>query len=122
MEVARGNAPETLAWDSASTRFRTDQDALEFEDFEISNYLDHLQPGQNMLAIQGLNSGATSNDFIIMPQLVGKTVVDAGISPTATRFTGPITLSEDTLVKARAFVQGDWTALTETRFTVGDGQ
>ena len=39
-----------------------------------------------------------------------------GISPVAVKYDGPIAISESTVVKARTFVDGEWSALTEASF------
>jgi len=41
-----------------------------------------------------------------------------GISPTATAFTAPVTLSESILIKSRAFNGGQWSALNEAVFVL----
>jgi hypothetical protein len=68
-EVARRNAPESPAWNSSATAARLDSDAVEFEDFDLSGALGLLHAGQNVLAIQGLNSQVADPDFLILPEL-----------------------------------------------------
>ena len=41
-------------------------------------------------------------------------------SPTALTYTAPIVLNDHTVVRARSFFEGDWSALTEATFRVGD--
>ena len=36
----------------------------------ISQYVDQLQPGQNILAIHAMNSSATSSDMFVLPELI----------------------------------------------------
>jgi hypothetical protein len=71
-EVARFNAPPTsqLAWNSGATATREDADAVVAQDFDITAYKDALVKGNNVLAIQGLNSSLTSSDLLIQPELV----------------------------------------------------
>ncbi|NQU25108.1 MAG: chitobiase/beta-hexosaminidase C-terminal domain-containing protein, partial [Candidatus Nealsonbacteria bacterium] len=45
-------------------------ESLEYELFDVSMFLDVLQPGSNMLAIHGLNFTADDPDFLILPDLV----------------------------------------------------
>jgi hypothetical protein len=64
------NAPIPLAWNSAATAARPNADAVQFEDFDLSFWLSQLQPGTNVLAIQGLNISAADSDFLLLPQLM----------------------------------------------------
>ncbi len=69
--VASRNAPAgTLDWDSGASSSHNDNEAEEFETFDLSSSTGALNEGDNMLAIQGLNNGLNSSDLIIMPQLV----------------------------------------------------
>jgi len=65
-EVARVNATGLLYWNSTS-----DQPCVEGSaaDIDISDYIDSLQDGWNILAIHGLNQAAGSTDFLILPEL-----------------------------------------------------
>ncbi|MBN2507567.1 MAG: lamin tail domain-containing protein, partial [Verrucomicrobia bacterium] len=44
------------------------------EDFDLSSHVTLLQPGQNMLAIHGLNLAATNVDFLVSPQLLARPI------------------------------------------------
>ena len=71
VRVASRNAPAgTLDWDSGASASHSDNEAEEFETFDLSSSTGALNDGDNMLAIQGLNNGLNSSDLIIMPQLV----------------------------------------------------
>jgi hypothetical protein len=71
-EVARSNAPDEapLAWNAPAADIRPDSDAVGFEDFDISAYANRLVPGDNVLAIQGLNIDLISSDLLVLPELV----------------------------------------------------
>jgi hypothetical protein len=69
VEVARRNAPDELLWNSQATATHRDSLAVEFEDVDLSAAVGQLRPGQNVLAIHGLNSSVRSNDFLILPVL-----------------------------------------------------
>ncbi|MGQ9588672.1 MAG: chitobiase/beta-hexosaminidase C-terminal domain-containing protein [Planctomycetota bacterium] len=103
-EVARANAPTELRWNSEASNPHPDADALVFEDFALGPAEGLLGPGENVLAIHGLNAGLTSGDMLILPELVSSESAGSGI-----RIDGP------TVVKARAFA-GSWSALTEAFF------
>ncbi len=112
------------AWNSAATANHNDTDAVNPETFDISAHIDKLRTGQNILAIQGLNAGATSSDFLISVELAaGKGTTGGGtpngVSPTAIRYQGSIALNASARVKVRALSGGAWSALNETVFGVG---
>lgn len=70
-EVARKNAPATLAWDSGATAPHRDRDAIipEVATIVVSQYPDLLRSGANVLAIHALNDDINSSDFLIIPEL-----------------------------------------------------
>lgn len=69
-EVARRNAPAPVAFDSTATDSTGDLDEIEVESIAISEYIDLLQTGENILAIHGLNVSAGDFDFLIDPELI----------------------------------------------------
>jgi len=75
VEVARRNAPVTLAHDSAAAAEHPDPQAVAFEEIDLSDYIGQLAVGTNVLAVQGLNLAADDGDFLLAPQLVGDLVV-----------------------------------------------
>lgn len=77
-EIASDNAPADGArWDSEATTGNSDIKAVEFESFDISEFVDLLQPGaENVLAIQGMNKTAGGSDFLIEPGLSGSFEAD----------------------------------------------
>ena len=63
-------------------RARSDSRVVEFENFNITTHLETLRPGENILAIHVMNSTATGNDMLVLPELVDgiiRTVESAGI-------------------------------------------
>lgn len=87
VEVARANAPDRPQWDSSATANHADPEAVVYRDFLISSFTTDLRVGSNVLAIQGLNDGATSSDFLIVPELIAELgdpvamTTDATIAP-----------------------------------------
>ena len=70
VEVARRNAPGTLAYNSQATAARpTDADGLVAETITVSAA--DVRAGNNVLAIQGLNESPGNYDFLIVPELEG---------------------------------------------------
>jgi hypothetical protein len=77
-----------------------------FEDVALGDATALLQPGRNFLAIHGLNSAATGDDFLIVPRLEGVPASEG------------VPIASTTTVKARALVDGAWSALNEATFVV----
>ena len=68
--VASANAPlpDNLFWNSSATANQPDGDAVQYEDFSISE--GPLVAGRNILAIHALNTSPTSSDLLAQPQLL----------------------------------------------------
>lgn len=66
VEVARRNAPASPQWNSTASAAHS---ALTAEDINLSDRLNLLQDGSNLLAIHGLNDSATSPDFYLAAEL-----------------------------------------------------
>jgi hypothetical protein len=111
------------AWNSAANANHDDTDAVNLETFDISADIDKLRNGQNILAIQGLNAGATSSDFLISVELAGSKGasggVPGGVSPTALRYEGAFALDASARVKVRTLSGSTWSALNEAVFAIG---
>ncbi len=119
VEVQRVLVSGAPRWNSAADG---NHEADAAESFFISGSLDLLRQGQNILAVHALNVSTTSSDFIISAELeVGKSTApqSGGISATAIRYAGPVTLAESTVVRARARSGNTWSALNEAVFAVG---
>lgn len=118
VEIRRALFQGEPTWNCGSYGTHEGDDA---EVFDVSQGLPLLHRGDNVLAIHGMNSATDSTDFLIQASLEAvesAAVQGAGLSPTATRCTGPITVGRTTQIKARAFSNGDWSAVTEATFTV----
>jgi len=117
IEVARRNFTGTPAWDSVADG--TQAAAAEFENIEIVNVSEVLRPGDNVLAIQGLNVALTSPDLLIAVELAA--LESAGLEAPARvkSYKAPVRLDESTQIKARAVIGGRWSALNEAAFAVG---
>ncbi|MGB2806995.1 MAG: lamin tail domain-containing protein, partial [Sedimentisphaerales bacterium] len=119
-EIERINFPEndTPLWNSGSSG---QHEASGLEAIPVSDHLDSLKNGDNILAIQGLNISNTSSDFIISAKLVaGEANSTGGISPSATEYTGtPLTFDKSTHVKTRVLDGITWSALNEAVYAIG---
>jgi len=118
-EIARRNFEGEPAWDSVASASHNDTEAVFFERLDVSNYIGLLHPGDNVLAIQGLNASLTSSDFLINAELEGTGTTWDETEPNAPQYDGPIVLTTSTQVKARVYVGGVWSALSEAMFAVG---
>ena len=67
--VARRNAPAVVHYSSTAIANRSDIQAIVLEPIDLTLALSALRPGENILAIQGLNTSAANNDFLILPEL-----------------------------------------------------
>lgn len=68
-EIVRRNAPADVAWNTKATKSHIDTEAVEFESIDASNFLGLLRPGENVLAIHGMNNSQGGSDFLIEPVL-----------------------------------------------------
>ena len=122
-EIERINFPDiqTPLWNSNASG---GHDTSGLEAIPVSDHLDSLKNGDNILAIQGLNTSNTSSDFIISAELVaGEANSTQGISPSAMQYSGPVTLTESTQFKARVLVASNpyspWSGLADPTFGIG---
>lgn len=67
--VASAKAPDKPRWNSAATENNDDRAALNFQSFYISEHIDKLKKGANVLAIHGLNVRKNSSDMLIIAEL-----------------------------------------------------
>jgi len=119
-EVARRNFNGTPEWNSRASSSHSDAAAVLLESIDITDYLDTIQQGDNILAIHGMNSSTTSSDFLISTELVAKeSVSDDSNQENVMEYTGPITLPHSTIVKARVQNGNTWGALTEAVYAGG---
>jgi hypothetical protein len=67
--VVSNNVPATLAWNSAASATRSDTAAVLFQDYSLNAFAHLLVEGTNVLALQVLNTSATSSDLLLMSEL-----------------------------------------------------
>jgi len=119
VEVARTNAPEVAVpgWNATAADQHADPDATVLQEFYIPEHIRDLQAGDNLLAIQGLNTSLTSSDFLVSPELeVGELTGTAAADPGAVAYDGAVDLTGTAQVSARVLDGGKWSALTEATF------
>ncbi len=124
-EVARANFTGEPAWNSKASASHPDGEAEIPQPFALSEHIDKLKAGSNLLAIHGLNESTTSTDFLISVELTAGTDDTGndgapGDPPLAAiRYTDPLTLNASVQVKARVLSGAVWSALHEVVFAVG---
>ncbi len=136
--VASDDTPAASTWNSRATGSRLDVLAKIPFNFGITEHASLLQPGKNVLAIQGLNHTDADDDLLVLAELVITENVSLGTPPVyftldgsdpragdnshaGTRFTSDVVLNETTNVKARTFADGQWSALANATFVVPAG-
>ncbi|MBE0535447.1 MAG: lamin tail domain-containing protein [Phycisphaerae bacterium] len=63
-EMARRNAPSPAPWNATATTSHPDEQAVVFEEIDVSPFRALLQAGTNILAVHGLNQAADDDDFL----------------------------------------------------------
>jgi hypothetical protein len=115
-KVAEANAPAAPVWNSVSTAAH---EAAGLESFDISQYINKLVAGENLLAIQGLNASTTSSDFLFNARLLAEQSSGGEqVSPSAVIYSEPITLTQSTHVMARTHNGNEWSALNDMIFVL----
>ncbi|MCP4452984.1 MAG: lamin tail domain-containing protein, partial [Planctomycetes bacterium] len=71
VEVARDHVAGDPRWDSTSISNHEASRANFDLDLDLTDFIDALMPGQNLLAIHGINANFTSSDFLIFCTLEG---------------------------------------------------
>ena len=69
VEVARRNAPQPVGWTSTATAEREPEGVARAEDISLTDSLDLLLAGSNVLAIHGLNAFADDSEALVLPEL-----------------------------------------------------
>ncbi len=126
VEIKRVLFTGVPAWNSAASGNHDDSSAIALEEFNVSTHVGLLRQGQNLLAIQGMNSSTTSSDLLFSVELVAGRIssgTDSGLPASAHLYTGPIAIAESTQIKARVLVAGNsyspWSGLAKAIFDVG---
>ena len=139
--IGGANHATPVAFDARATA-SVEADPDEFDEFDMTPFMALLKPGEkNVLAIQGFNRSPTNNDLLVSPELVVGKFREIPLGPvyytidgtdprlssgeinaeSATLFAADFALSQSATVKARTLLDGEWSALSEATFTIGDG-
>lgn len=118
-EVQRANLDGVPTWNSRASVTGVNAGSEPML-LDMSQWIGLLRAGQNVLAIQGLNSSAASNDLLIWVELIAANSSQAlGVSVAAQRYQGPIPLTSSCQVKARLLSGSIWSALNQATYAVG---
>jgi len=93
-EIARQNAPASPAWNSTATGKRTAAEAIVWENVDVSEHLDKLVAGNNVLAIQVMNHTVDDGDLLVLPELVQNVYTGLGEHYFATATPGSVNAEE----------------------------
>jgi hypothetical protein len=113
-EIARANAPDTVAWDSEASGSHKDSQAVIFENFDIADGKTIMRQGRNVLAIQGMNTSIGGSDFLILPEFN----INETITPE------PLPLTKSALVTTRSTEEAHdrlyWSPPKSVYFLIGE--
>jgi hypothetical protein len=112
------NVPVIPDWNSVAT---ASHEATSPESYDLTRYMKSLLiEGVNLLAIQAMNTGTSSSDFIINCTLVaGDQDATAGtVSPDAVVYSDPLPLNQSTHIKARTLSGNEWSAAHDMVFVI----
>lgn len=118
-EIARRRVEGFPQWNSLAEEGSRSRSRSGLETIDVSAYLSSLDRGDNLLAIHALNASLDSSDFLINATLEAGTLRSDGPEHPVQIYTGPITLTQSVHIKARIKLQDQWSALTESFFSVG---
>ncbi|MCA9169081.1 MAG: CotH kinase family protein, partial [Planctomycetales bacterium] len=81
VEVARSGTRTSgeQTFESRATS-RSNTLAVEFENFVLSEHLDKLQNGKNVLAIHVINASPTNNDLLLVPELIDGIILNTDVA------------------------------------------
>jgi hypothetical protein len=116
--IASRNAPVSLSGTAAATASTADATAIVPEVIDVTSSIPLLVNGTNVLAIHGLNASAADDDFLLSAELTASNT-PPGLAPGAVLYSAAVTIPASRVVKARAYANGQWSALNEAFFQVG---
>lgn len=70
VEVARGNFTGDPEWNSVANIIRSDTSTRTIESFDLTDQLELIQAGTNVLAIQGITARSDIGGFLVLPELL----------------------------------------------------
>lgn len=120
------------AYNATAAGSGDDTQAILYREFDITSIKSLLRAGNNTLAIQGMNSGTGSDDFLLSPTLYARTYAypqagtvyytfdgsdprgaDGLPSAGALVYSGGLVLTSNARITARTYVGGAWSAVAD---------
>lgn len=117
--IAAANAPSRLQWNTSANGDHPDASAVIFQSFNVSDHMQLLKEGGNTLAIHGLNAQLSSSDFLFDLLLEIGVEQPGRVADSAVLYEGPIPIKSVTQIKARALINGRWSAMSSGDFYPG---
>jgi len=92
--------------------------AINFEPIDISDHINLLRDGDNILAFHAMNVSTKSSDFLISAELVAGEASQGDVNPDALIYNSYFVLDKSTHVKARVLGREMWSPLTEKIYPI----
>ncbi len=109
VEVARRNAPASPQWNSSATAEQPLNSTAQFENINISQFIDQLHVGENLMAIHALSRNTNDTELFVLPEIVGTKFLSEGsrffVTPTPGQYN----------------VEGFYGFIADTKFSVDRG-
>ena len=115
-------ATNNPAWDTVANNLPAswpDSEAVKLRDFALTNAVTALRPGENVLAILGVNASVNDDDALFSPLLSATILEPPGTVIASQSYSAPIPIQQTTTVKARLFSGGFWSPISTATFVVG---
>ena len=115
-KVAQKNSFGAVSWNSKAL-YQHDGSIAEYID--ITDYIDQLVAGENVLAIHGLNNNISNPSFLINVALTATDEPEGiHISDDALIYSSAISLEQSSHIVARAFHDEEWSAANSNYFII----
>ncbi|MBN1851184.1 MAG: lamin tail domain-containing protein, partial [Pirellulales bacterium] len=75
-QIAFCNAPTNPVWNDTALAERSNLLALQFEEIDVRSFVHRLTPGDNVLAVHGLNLSGSDSDFLIDVELIATNALE----------------------------------------------
>ena len=137
--IVSRNAPDNPSYNSLATD--SNEATATFEEILLGpEVIELLKPSGNTLAVHAFNDSADSPDFLVSYELIARKIIGApggpdgvyytldgsdprfsggSVNPRATKSDGePFAIGQNTIVRARAFVDNQWSTISDAAFQV----
>ena len=111
-----------MTWDTVPNNLPgnwSDSEAVKLREVALTNAVSALRPGENILAILGINASASDDDALFSPVLSATFLEPPNSVITSQPYSAPIPIQQTTTVKTRLFYAGFWSPISTATFVVG---